>query len=172
MADRKTAADVLDEGAKTYRERNAIYGDNYLKVGAVMEALFPEGVFIKTADDWNRLHIFILGIVKQTRYIENWHKGGHADSTLDNTVYSAMLHQIDEDIRNKVLKPAAREAKAFPPPQVLSTTNEKPSAPRWKRETMDPDCNVHEKCDWRIWPESDGNEEVCVNCQRLRPREA
>lgn len=98
----KTAADFLDEGAKTFRERNAIYGDNYKNVGGAMAALFPEGVMLKTADDWNRMHIFILGIVKQSRYANNWSKGGHADSSHDNTVYSAMLEGIDAEILGRL----------------------------------------------------------------------
>jgi hypothetical protein len=80
-------------------QRNKVYGNNYLNVGNAMAAMFPNGVTLKTPDDWNRMHIFFLGIVKQTRYCNNWNKGGHADSMHDNTVYSAMLESIDEDIR-------------------------------------------------------------------------
>lgn len=95
------AHQILREAAKTYEERNAIYGDNYLRVGKVMEAHFPEGVTIKTADDWNRLHIFLLGVVKDTRYITNWYKGGHQDSTRDKTVYGGMMEEIDMEIEGR-----------------------------------------------------------------------
>jgi hypothetical protein len=63
---------ILRESADTYEERNKVYGDNFLKVGAIMSALFPDGLTVKTPDDWNRLHILVLGVVKQTRYVQNW----------------------------------------------------------------------------------------------------
>lgn len=87
--------EILTEAAATFKARNAVYGDNYKRVGEVMVALFPNGVTLKTTHDWERMHIFLLGIVKQTRYCNNWEQGGHADSIRDNTVYSAMLESID-----------------------------------------------------------------------------
>lgn len=92
------AGEILAEAAQTYAERHAVYGDNYKLVGNVLAALFPEGLRLVTADDWNRAHIFMLMIVKQTRYVQNWDRGGHQDSIRDNTVYSAMLEEIDADI--------------------------------------------------------------------------
>jgi hypothetical protein len=97
----KTADEFLSEAAATFKSRNAVYGNNYLNVGAAMAALFPEGVSLKTADDHNRFHIFMLGIVKLSRYANNWDAGGHADSMHDNTVYSAMLESIDADVKAK-----------------------------------------------------------------------
>lgn len=97
----KTAAEFLREGAQTFEDRNKVYGNNYLNVGGAMAALFPDGVTLKTADDHNRFHIFMLGIVKLSRYCNNWSNNGHADSIHDNTVYSAMLESIDEEIRSK-----------------------------------------------------------------------
>lgn len=89
-------ADILEAAAKTFRERNAVYGDNYLRVGGMMAAMFPDGVNIKTAHDWNRMHILMLDMVKKSRYAVNWYAGGHEDSVLDATVYSAMLAAIDK----------------------------------------------------------------------------
>lgn len=97
----KTAAEILDEGAATYRQRNAVYGDNYKNVGGAFAALFPRGVTLKTVDDHNRFHILSLMIVKLSRYANNWNKGGHADSMHDNTVYSAMLEIIDQEIKER-----------------------------------------------------------------------
>ncbi len=95
----KTADEFLSEGAATFKARNAVYGNNYLNVGNAMAGLFPDGITLKTADDHNRFHIFMLGIVKLSRYANSFSKGGHADSSHDNTVYSAMLESIDEEIR-------------------------------------------------------------------------
>jgi hypothetical protein len=94
----KTADEYLSEGAETFRDRNAVYGNNYLNVGKAMVGFFPDGLEIKTADDWNRLHIFLLAVVKKSRYCNNWNKGGHEDSIHDSMVYDAMLASIDADI--------------------------------------------------------------------------
>lgn len=96
----RLASDILREAAQTFDERNAVYGDNYLLVGQIMAAHFPNGLTVNTVDDWNRLHIFILGVVKDTRYANNW-KGGHQDSLRDATVYRSMLEMIDEEIGNR-----------------------------------------------------------------------
>jgi hypothetical protein len=95
------ADQILEKSAETFRARNAVYGDNYLKVGKVMAALFPDGVTLRTVDDHNRFHIFMLAVVKLTRYVHNWDATGHADSCHDLTVYAAMLESIDEEIRNR-----------------------------------------------------------------------
>lgn len=100
MKKQKTAAEFLEEAAQTFRERNAVYGDNYRNVGVALAGLFPAGVTLRTADDWNRMHILMLGIVKLSRYANNW-TNGHADSIHDNTVYSAMLESIDAEIRSR-----------------------------------------------------------------------
>ena len=94
-----SADQILDEAAETFRGRNAVYGNNYLKVGAVMAALFPDGILLQTQDDHNRFHIFMLAVVKLTRYVENWQRGGHEDSAVDMAVYAAMLADIDRGIR-------------------------------------------------------------------------
>lgn len=97
----KIAADYLSEAADTYRERRKVYGDNYLTVGRAMVAFFPDGIKLKTEDDHNRFHIFMLKIVKLTRYAVNWDRGGHADSLLDDAVYCSMLMEIDANINRE-----------------------------------------------------------------------
>ncbi len=98
---KKTAAEFLDEAAKTFRQRNAIYGNNFLNIGTVMSGLFPGGLTLNTPDEWNRLHILLLQTVKLSRYCNNWDTEGseadeiRRDSMMDNTVYSAILESID-----------------------------------------------------------------------------
>ena len=94
LKNEKMAHDILREAAKTFEERNAVYGSNYKMVGEVMVGLFPDGITLKTAHDHNRFQILMLMAVKLTRYTVNWEKGHH-DSIRDNTVYSAMLEMID-----------------------------------------------------------------------------
>jgi hypothetical protein len=93
-------ADILQQAAELFKERSAQYGDNYLKIGSVLQALFPDGMRIATADadvrhEWNRAHLFMMILVKVTRYAENWDKGGHQDSLRDLAVYAAMLESVD-----------------------------------------------------------------------------
>lgn len=85
-------ADILAEMAETYRERNAVYGDNWRNVGNVMMQLFPEGVQLSTADAINSWHLWELIIVKLTRFANS--KLTHADSIHDVAVYAAMLESI------------------------------------------------------------------------------
>lgn len=92
-----TVPEILRNNAKTYEERNKLYGDNYKKFGKVMEAIFPEGFEISSAADHNRLGVFIQCLSKLMRYAENLDKGGHKDSAHDLSVYAAMLEELTDD---------------------------------------------------------------------------
>lgn len=89
------AASHLEAMAKTFRERNAVYKDNYKMVGRVMEAFFPDGVTLKTQDDFNRWHLFELKIIKLTRFVNSGLL--HPDSLTDDGVYSAMILRLLDD---------------------------------------------------------------------------
>ena len=91
---------ILLAAAETNKAKSAEYGDNYLKFGSVMAAIFPEGVAPASVQDHNRFHLFVQMTVKLTRYAENWGRGGHADSLMDLSVYAAMLRSLDEEINN------------------------------------------------------------------------
>lgn len=88
----KTAADILDRAAATFRERNAVYKDNAEVVGKVMEALFPDGVQVRTAADHKMYHLFELIIVKLTRFTQSGLT--HPDSIHDLAVYAAMCENL------------------------------------------------------------------------------
>jgi hypothetical protein len=102
MADKNKSIvpSLLREGAKTYEERNKVYGDNYKNVGNVMKAMFPDGIKLETAEDFTRWHLLELKIVKLTRYANNFLTGGHLDSIHDDGVYSFMLEAIDKELNN------------------------------------------------------------------------
>jgi len=87
-----TAADILAEMADTYRERNKVYGDNYKLVGDVMMALFPNGVKLETAEQFNIWHLFELIVVKITRFANS--ELQHEDSIHDLAVYAAMVESL------------------------------------------------------------------------------
>jgi len=80
----------------TYSKRNKVYGDNYKKIGAVLKALFPVQPELNTADDCNRFALFMMLLVKMSRYAESLSNGGHADSAHDMVVYAAMLEELTQ----------------------------------------------------------------------------
>jgi hypothetical protein len=94
MSKKPFAPDILDTGAETYRERNATYGDSFLQFGHVMDALYPGGVRIEGAHQWNRFGIIVQIVSKLTRYASKPDKG-HIDSIHDIMVYAAMLETLD-----------------------------------------------------------------------------
>lgn len=89
--------DCIAEALETFRERNQSYGDNYLQHGKVMTVLFPDGIELKTVEDWNRFGIINMIVAKMTRYSQNWPdvNKGTIDSLHDLGVYSFMLESID-----------------------------------------------------------------------------
>lgn len=88
------AADLLVQMAATYRERNALYGNNYKEFGLIMEAIFPNEILLSTPDDFNRFALLVQIVAKVTRYAKNFHSGGHIDSIHDVGVYAAMLEEL------------------------------------------------------------------------------
>lgn len=85
----KTADDILSEMAATFRERNAVYKNNFEKVGPVMMALFPEGIHLRSAEQVNIWHLFELIIVKITRFGNS--ALTHQESIHDIAVYAALI---------------------------------------------------------------------------------
>jgi hypothetical protein len=90
-------ADILEFAARTARERAKLWGNNYKEAGAVMAALLPAGVELKTSEQWNRFLVFCHIINKLTRYAQNINRGGNKDSAHDMMVYSAMLEELTQE---------------------------------------------------------------------------
>lgn len=88
--------EMLRDAAGIYEERNKLYGDNYKRFGGIMLLLFPDGLELKTPDDFNRYGVFVQIVSKVSRYAEQFTKGGHPDSLDDNAVYSMMLQELDQ----------------------------------------------------------------------------
>jgi hypothetical protein len=103
----KTVPDRLEELGKLYRHRNAIYGNNYMEFGAIMKAMFPNGLQLKSEEDFNRFTIFVQVFAKFTRYAKSINSGGHADSLDDISVYCQMIREYDEYV--KQIKPTPHE---------------------------------------------------------------
>lgn len=91
----KTVPQALADLGAIYKQRNAIYGNNYKLFGHAMTALFPDGITIKTEEDWNRLSLFLHCADKLSRYAASFKQGGHVDSLDDLSVYAQMLQEVD-----------------------------------------------------------------------------
>ncbi len=107
----KRPDEILDEAAKTFRERNALYGNNYKRFGEVMVALFGTDALLfgpapeDLAEYWARMGVFVQIVSKMTRYAENFATGGHVDSAHDIVVYAAMLEEMTREGKEKAEAP-------------------------------------------------------------------
>lgn len=90
----RRADEILADMANTFRERNAVYGNNYRMVAKLVAVLFPDGVpsELVVTDQW---HLFELKLVKLSRFAISGLK--HKDSIHDDAVYSAMIESIIEE---------------------------------------------------------------------------
>jgi len=93
----KHPIDCIEDALKTFKERNKEYGDNYIQHGSVMKALFPNGIELKTVEDYNRFGVINMIVAKLTRYSQNWPKT-HQDSLHDLGVYAFILESLDDSL--------------------------------------------------------------------------
>ena len=91
----------LERAVATFRERNAIYQDSFSRWGRVFQALFPDGVEIETADDWNRITALGHIVDKLVRYTSFFERP-HADSILDLGAYAFILAGLDAEIDQRI----------------------------------------------------------------------
>jgi len=87
----KQMADAND----LFADRNAEYGNAFEKYGSVVKSFFPEGVTLKTGNDFKRFGLVCSILNKMSRYCKNFDKG-HPDSIADASVYCHMLSYVDE----------------------------------------------------------------------------
>lgn len=107
------ATTLLHKMADLFAERNAVYKDNFRMVGKIMQAMFPEGIELKTPEEHNKFHLFMLAIVKLTRYAINY-QGGHKDSLEDMIVYLSMVAALDaENVEKAKLQEVVHPPTAF-----------------------------------------------------------
>jgi hypothetical protein len=92
----KTVPERLRDAAALFEKRNKSYGGNYRLMGRVMHEIYPNGLTIKTPEEWLRLMLQVHRVTKETRYAQNFGRGGHADSLEDMAVYAIMAAETDE----------------------------------------------------------------------------
>lgn len=89
-----TVLEIMDDARHTYEIRGAAYGDSADRVGPVLAALFPNGVTLKTSEDFLRYNTLGMIVAKLTRYTTR-PAIGHIDSIHDIGVYAFMLEKAD-----------------------------------------------------------------------------
>src|SRR5688500_4215615 len=72
--------DLLAEFAAIYEKRNEQYGDSYKSFGNLAVAAFPDGLTVKTKEDWTRLGLIIMQLAKIQRYCLKFHDDPPRDS--------------------------------------------------------------------------------------------
>jgi hypothetical protein len=92
----------LRDAAELFEERNAQYGNNYMTMGEVMNAMYPDGLVIQGAEAWLRLMLQVHRVTKETRYACNFARGGHQDSLEDISVYAQMAAETDDQRRTEL----------------------------------------------------------------------
>lgn len=89
------AAALLNLAADTMRDRDAEYASSDTRTAAILAAMFPEGIELKSVKDFHRYHFVVMIAIKMGRYAANW-PNGHEDSLIDLATYSAMLLASDQ----------------------------------------------------------------------------
>lgn len=82
-----------------FLKRNKTYGAAYKFFGKTLLGMFPDGLSLKTEEDFNRFALFVLLTGKLTRYARVFSEGGHPDSLDDTSVYAQMLSEYDEEVK-------------------------------------------------------------------------
>jgi RIO-like serine/threonine protein kinase len=85
----QTADKVMEQMLATFKERGKVYKANYLMIGEILSIMFPEGITLRTPEDHNRWHLFMMTMIKATRLANTGLN--HEDSGLDMAVYASMF---------------------------------------------------------------------------------
>jgi hypothetical protein len=99
----KKAHDYLTESAAIHKQRGEVYGDGYKTFGKVVKALFPNGLLLTTEEDFNRYGVLTQMLSKLHRYCNNFTAAGHEDSLVELSTYSAMLNELDSELRDAIV---------------------------------------------------------------------
>lgn len=94
-----TVPEIFEENIKTFKERQATYGDTYRQYGCIMLGLFPKGIYVSDIESWNRLGVVQACVTKLARYCNNL---DHIDSAHDLSVYAAILEELTREHHNRL----------------------------------------------------------------------
>ena len=134
-------SELLTEAAKTFRERNEIYGSAYERTGGVLELVFGNGYAPRSSEEWEAVAATVMIVSKLCRlgHALAARGEGHTDSAHDCIVYAAMLERA-LDLANHANNPPA----PYVPKRHYSQTNPE----RYPRHPEDmPDVHKPPKSD-------------------------
>jgi hypothetical protein len=153
LASNRHTISNLQRATDTYRSRNRVYGNNYKRFGKIMQALYPDGVTLKTEHQWNRFGIIIQLVSKLSRYVTD-PLNGHLDSIHDMGVYSFMLEELDAEQAGMDIK--------SPVAGLVTTVNRKEVLPNPCEHVYRKFCyHDEQQCD----PECKAtHKSACINC--------
>lgn len=94
----QTVGDKLAALGKLYEMRGKVYGKDYHHTGTALAAMFPDGLTLKTPEQFRRHMIFCFMLAKLMRHANNIMVTGqgHIDSLNDLSVYAQMAHELEE----------------------------------------------------------------------------
>jgi len=96
---KSTVPKRLAKLGKLFEDRHKIYGPDYVYVGDVLFSMFPDGLTLRTPEQFRRFYMFVFILSKINRYSQCLARGtGHRDSLNDISVYSQMLEELDDDL--------------------------------------------------------------------------
>lgn len=104
-------AERLNNSGNLFRQRGNVYKDNYLHLGKILNAMFPDGIILNNEIMFNRMAMLIMIITKCGRYANTLHLEGHRDSMDDIAVYSQMINHFD-DIKQHEYEQALNDPQA------------------------------------------------------------
>lgn len=87
--------DVFTLSMNVIRGREALYGSGSDSLGGALAALFPEGLTLRTVEDFARFSDFQQVVAKLNRYARSFSEGGHLDSIHDAGNYAKLLEVQD-----------------------------------------------------------------------------
>lgn len=94
---------LLEEAKQIFNERGAVYGKNYYQAGKLLTALFPEGISLRTEDEFLRFITFYMVLLKAGRYAQVLARGEfHKDTIMDMGLYSFILGEVDHTIQEEL----------------------------------------------------------------------
>jgi hypothetical protein len=100
MGEVRSVPQALADLAKIHDERGKDYGDDYMHIGKVLAGYFPEGITLKTPEEFNRFALWFFQVSKLGRYARCMTQGrGHPDSLDDNAVYAMLLQRFDSAVK-------------------------------------------------------------------------
>ena len=93
---------VLEHALEIHADRDYTYNKSYRQSGDLYAVLFPNGVRLETPEDFGTFTALTNVIMKLHRFCRNLDHGGHLDSALDMTNYSAILaYKCSKSIEKK-----------------------------------------------------------------------